>query len=231
LLAVCSIAVLSSNPARAQSVNLTVPGTGDIWLAGQPNGTTIPFPGGGSDVAPAQSPVQVSLTLSPGGTLTFSATGTTGGAGCATPPTSPDGCGVVTTAGAAGLGLSGYSGPVALIGVFLDATTTPSGTGPATLPNNQTFATLSPLLNQVFFIGDGLTGTGSGTTQTFTVPAGAARLFLGSADGPGGNFNNTGSYSVTVTQAAAVPTMPQGLFAMLAALLVIATVYSLRRIA
>jgi len=43
------------------------------------------------------------------------------------------------------------------------------------------FATLSPLLNQSFFIGDGLTDTG-GVTQRFLVPVGATRLFLGFVD-------------------------------------------------
>ncbi len=40
-----------------------------------------------------------------------------------------------------------------------------------------------PLLHQTFFIGDGLTGTGSGDVQTFKIPAGATRLFLGFVDG------------------------------------------------
>jgi uncharacterized protein (TIGR03382 family) len=34
----------------------------------------------------------------------------------------------------------------------------------------------------VFFIGDGLTGTGSGAVQDFIVPASASMLFLGYAD-------------------------------------------------
>ena len=37
-------------------------------------------------------------------------------------------------------------------------------------------------IGQVFFIGDGLTGTGSGAIQTFAVPDAATRLFLGVAD-------------------------------------------------
>jgi hypothetical protein len=48
------------------------------------------------------------------------------------------------------------------------------------------FATLSPDLQQIFFIGDGLTGTGSGSVQTFIAPTGATRLYLGVADGMGG---------------------------------------------
>jgi hypothetical protein len=63
----------------------------------------------------------------------------------------------------------------------------------------QSAATISPLLQQVFFIGDGLTGTGSGNSQQFTIPSGATRLFLGSADTVGNNFNNAGSFTVTVS--------------------------------
>jgi hypothetical protein len=227
LIAVCSITVLFSIPASAQTVAATVPGQGDIWLSGQPDGTTLV-----GDTAPAQSPLLVSLTLAAGSTITFTATGTTGGEGCAIPATGPDGCGVVGSS--ATNSLSGYSGPAALIGVFIGPGV-PSGPSPATLPNNQSFSTLSPALNQVFFVGDGLTGSGSGTVQTFVVPAGATRLFLGTADGPGANFDNTGSYAVTVTQAAAaqtaapVPLMPPPLLLVLAALLLALAAYSLRR--
>ena len=72
----------------------------------------------------------------------------------------------------------------------------------------------APLLGQVFFIGDGLTGTdgvnvGSGSTQTFQVPTTATRLFLGFADAfnnfstsgggsPGAYGDNTGSLSVNI---------------------------------
>jgi hypothetical protein len=66
------------------------------------------------------------------------------------------------------------------------------------------FTTLSPALKQAFFIGGGLTGTGSGAVQTFVVPVGATRLFLGTSDGVGW-FNNSGSFSVTVAAAAPPP--------------------------
>jgi hypothetical protein len=71
-----------------------------------------------------------------------------------------------------------------LVGVFL-TDSAPSGPDPATLNFNSigtNFASLSPGIGQVFFIGDGLTGTGSGSTQTFIAPSGATRLFLGFAD-------------------------------------------------
>ena len=61
------------------------------------------------------------------------------------------------------------------------------------------FAALSPLLKQPFFIGDGRMNDGL-TMQIFVVPAGAARLFLGTMDGFGW-YNNVGSFDVTVDTA------------------------------
>ena len=66
------------------------------------------------------------------------------------------------------------------------------------------FTELSPALNQTFFVGDGLTGTGTGARQRFHVPPGAARLYLGLVDGfdfdgyPGLYSDNTGAYVVRV---------------------------------
>ncbi len=85
----------------------------------------------------------------------------------------------------------GISGIVArehqlfLVGLFLGAS---NPTDPA--PNRLSYLTpadyaktsYSPELNQTFFIGDGLTGTGSGTVQTFFVPTGARRLYFGFED-------------------------------------------------
>jgi hypothetical protein len=72
-----------------------------------------------------------------------------------------------------------------LIGVFTDGT---NPTDPAPPPLDfsagaTAFTDLSPLLDQAFFIGDGLTGTGTGTVQQFHVPTNATTLFLGFADG------------------------------------------------
>ncbi len=173
--------------AMSTIIPVTVNGLADIFLAGQPNGSTL-----GSDVAPLNSPSLVSgLTLIAGNSLTFTATGFTGGAGCGS--TTPDGCsGFFNTASANGI--STFTGPAqALIGVFL-TNSTPSGVAPAGLPGNITFTSLTPGLNVVFFIGDGLTGTGTGSTQTFVIPAGATRLFLGSSDSVGANVDNFGTF-------------------------------------
>jgi hypothetical protein len=97
--------------------------------------------------------------------------------------------------------LSGLTAPFnSLVGVFLDDAV-PSGPLPPALnaAATATLATFAPELRQPFFIGDGLTGDGTGAGQRFVVPAGATRLFLGSHDAVGGNYNNVGQFEVTVT--------------------------------
>ena len=105
-------------------------------------------------------------------------------------------------------GISGYMGPQGpLAGVFLDNSVPSSGPAPATLdfsPGGLTidFPSLSPLLQQVFYIGDGVTSTN--VFQQFIAPAGATRLFLGIPDGfgfvgePGAYDDNDGSYRVRI---------------------------------
>lgn len=106
--------------------------------------------------------------------------------------------------------ISGIKAPGAgyLVGVFL-APGGPSGTAPSSLDftgsGGTSFTTLSPLLDQVFFIGDGLTGDNTGTTQQFNVPTGASDLWLGISDacgyngGPGCYSDNSGAYTVDFT--------------------------------
>ncbi len=96
---------------------------------------------------------------------------------------------------------------VFLTGVFLDAAT-PTGSAPATLSYNISSAqasVFSPLLQQVFFVGDGLDAVSG--TQIFNVPTGATRLYLGFADAwngswvagsPGYYADNGGTLSVTI---------------------------------
>lgn len=117
-------------------------------------------------------------------------------------------------------GLSSITTPNAgfLAGVFTDGTDSESATALNydTGGNASTSAaTYSTTLDQVFFIGDGLTGDGSGATQIFYVPTGATELVLGLADGCGYNnspscySDNIGSFTVdyTVTGAAPPPTV------------------------
>ena len=73
-----------------------------------------------------------------------------------------------------------------LVGVFLGPTA-PIGPPPPALDFTASglgtsFLSLSPQLGQLFFIGDGRTGTGSGAFQQFFIPPGAYGLYLGFAD-------------------------------------------------
>jgi len=103
--------------------------------------------------------------------------------------------------------ISGYEGPFfPLVGVFTNGHL--SGSPPADYRylggTEPTFFT--PQLNQVFFIGDGLTGinSNSGSPQRFFVPTGATELWLGFADADGGGppgyyGDNLGSLNVSGT--------------------------------
>jgi hypothetical protein len=100
----------------------------------------------------------------------------------------------------------------ALAGIFLEDTlpTTPSrpmrfyvnDSSHGGLQTN--FPVLPPEMGQVFFIGDGLTGTGTGNTQVFEVPPTATHLYLGYVDScnntvPGCYSNNRGNLVATLT--------------------------------
>ena len=111
-------------------------------------------------------------------------------------------------------GIVDSSGTFFLVGVFLGSSLPASA--PASLDFSpggltQTFSSLSPALGQVFFIGDGLTGTGTGTAQQFFAPTGAVQLYLGTADGynvtggPGFYSDNQGSLTGSLTDTAATP--------------------------
>jgi hypothetical protein len=119
------------------------------------------------------------------------------GIGAATSSSSNSGYGSISGIRAAN---AGY-----LTGVFVGANG-PSGSAPNSLDftgvGGTSFTSLNPLLDQVFFIGDGLTGDGTGTTQQFYVPTGATTLYLGISDaggyngGPGSYSDNSGSFSL-----------------------------------
>jgi hypothetical protein len=95
-----------------------------------------------------------------------------------------------------------------LVGVFLSDTPGPAPAGldfsPRALGTSR--HQYEPQLGQSFFIGDGLTETGSGAQQHFVIPAGATKLYLGIADGfgfqgnPAAYGDNTGSIAVGIAQ-------------------------------
>lgn len=197
-LLVCSVAL-------AHADSFTVHGTDVIYAAG----TQSSLASGAGGTIPS------AIAITPGtSSATFSASGSVSlNIGSGNIFTGPDGVGAVpATSSNTGSGsISGITGPGAgyLVGVFL-ASGGPSGTAPASLDFTSggigtSFTSLSPLLDQVFFIGDGLTGNGTGTTQIFNVPTGATQLYLGISDGcgysgaPSCYSDNAGTYTGTVT--------------------------------
>jgi hypothetical protein len=120
-----------------------------------------------------------------------------------------------------GNSISGITAPTAgfIAGVFEGATL---GATPAALsfvsggtPGTVGFSSLSPSLQQAFFIGDGLTGDGTGATQTFYIPTGATTLYLGLTDACGYSGSpscfgdNFGSFTVTTSGAAMSGGVPE----------------------
>lgn len=180
-----------------------VPGTSDPWLAGMPNGSTASL----EDTAPGQSPVQVLLFFVPGDALSFSAAGLTDhcpAGSCLY--AGPEGDAVEGSTGHVGGAENGIGNLIApidsLVGVFLGPAQPNLSPAPGATLNFSTlasrdFASLSPLLKQPFFIGDGLRNDGL-SVQQFIAPAGATRLYLGTMDGFGW-WNNAGSFDVTAT--------------------------------
>lgn len=175
---------------------ITVPGTSDFKLAGMPDGATA----SSGDVAPGQSPVLALDGLVAGTWLTFSVSIIQPVGHCAgcTAPT-PDGGGVYGNTPENGI--SSLTAPInSLVGVFLGPDAPDGSPPPASLDFGASgaldFTSLSPELKQSFFIGDGLTS--GGVVQSFVVPVGATRLFLGTQDGYGW-FNNVGAYEVSIT--------------------------------
>ncbi|MBA3458817.1 MAG: hypothetical protein H0T46_02570 [Deltaproteobacteria bacterium] len=156
-------------------------------------------------------PAQITLVTN-GGYLTFSRV--RGKIGCgAGESAGPDGgtCAGGDTDILAANGISGivdHQRTQFVVGVFLGTST--SVRAPARLDfskeaTGESFAELTPLLGQTFFIGDGMTP--SGLNQRFVVPPNATRFYIGFADAigfqgpPGAYADNTGGVSVTLTQA------------------------------
>ncbi len=187
----------------AADAQTSVPATANIYGAGH---TVAPGPGGnGGGVLP----VEVALPAGTGRWIQFSASGTIDYGACC-PSNGPEGISV-TGAVAAPLygGLAGCDFSTRgryLAGVFLDDTEPMDPAPSALVFTDGSFTDLSPDLRQIFFIGDGLTGTGTGDPQTFHIPDDATRLFLGFQDRcstspnvPGWYGDNSGSASVTMT--------------------------------
>jgi len=193
------LAVTNVNLVKAAQLNISA--DSNIFGAGK---ISPPAPGGGLG---GQLPPMFNFAAAAGQVLTFSnISGIVNFS--ASRATSTNGIGD-GRAFLSGTNISSYGGisgirndnAIAfLVGVFLNDSE-PTGSGPSALDftNNTSFAELAPELNQTFFIGDGLTGSGLGNIQRFLVPEQATRLFLGLADGfvvqgaPAYYDDNTGS--------------------------------------
>jgi hypothetical protein len=204
ILTLILMTLFAASPVLADT--LTVSGQANIFGAGHgiapsPNG------GGGGQLPP-------SYTFLPGSnlTLTFSSVSGLVKSWAGADPNGADGgfsaSGTTDITSYGGIsGIINGNHTLFLVGVFVGVPE-PGDPAPPRLDftGAENFASLSPLLNQTFFIGDGLTGTGTGTTQQFFAPAGATRLYLGFADSfdfgnptaPPGNYgDNSGELQAT----------------------------------
>jgi hypothetical protein len=181
-----------------------VPGTSDPWLAGMPNGSqdNIPTPEP-PDVAPAQSPVGP-IDVLPGQVLTWTASGQVGHPMDIADPDGKPWEFIWTRYIGANNNMSDIQAPIdSLLGVFLGPTQPdlnpppPSALDFSTTASRE-YVSLTPEVQQVFFMGDGL-GAG-GAQQQIVVPAGATRFYLGIMDGYGW-ANNIGAFEVTINGA------------------------------
>lgn len=200
---IASFAVVTSSVAFADSVIVNADDV--IYSPAIPSGS---MPAGS---APAAGPISVTA----GETLTFSVPSTetitlNGGRNY------NDADGANSEVGAGSSSNSGY-GPISgitapgagyLVGLFVPTGGPGSGAAPTALNYTNGTSSISslsysPLLDQVFFIGDGLTGDGSGTVQDFIAPTGAGQLYLGISDAcnyngaPNCYNDNSGFFDVT----------------------------------
>lgn len=191
---------------QAASAQVDVPGTANIYGAGH---LVPPDPGGGGG---GVLPTFIALAPAANRTVRFTSVSGDVDYGPCCPPNGADGVegsGIVAAPLWDGLAGTDFSTRARfLVGVFLDDTE-PTDPAPERIVfADGAFTELAPGLRQIFFVGDGLTGTGAGDLQTFHVPDGATRLFLGYQDRystspnvPGWYGDNSGSISVTVEQA------------------------------
>jgi hypothetical protein len=146
-----------------------------------------------------------------GNVFTFTATGTIGCCSSLDGNYTPDGAsGSTNVIGNNGLSSLSGNSQIPLVGVFTTNTDPFGGVAPAALVFNASSPTsLSPLLNQVFYIGDGRTGfnNAAGGLLSFTAPTTATRLYVGLIDafgftGQSGFYgDNPGSFTVNIALA------------------------------
>ncbi len=213
--AAACVALLAAGATEANAGTVTVNAADNIYGAGQasaPGGGNVPGFISLSSNAASISFSSVIGSMSCGaanGCITINGGGNLNnadGIGAAPGTSSNTGSGSISGIVAPG---AGY-----LVGLFVGPGG-PSGAAPALLDFTSigtNFASLSPLLDQTFFIGDGQTGDDTGTEQTFVVPTGATELFLGISDAcsyngnPGCIGDNDGQFTATYTITGSSPT-------------------------
>lgn len=200
----------ASSATGQQQVTLTVDATMDLYRAGGNND-------GSDGIAPAV------YTFRAGGrkTVTFSSISGAWTCSPSVPQYGPDG----TSTGCfqpGGQNIFDPGGPFssyhltdlegAVAGVFLqDSLPTAQPPGLRFYQSNAAlggiptdFHVLSPEIGQIFFIGDGLTGSASGSIQVFVVPPAATHLYLGYVDScnggaaPGCYSDNSGAMTANL---------------------------------
>ena len=217
-LACAATVAAAANSAQAVVFEASIDGSDAIFLAGRTDLVIPPagvvWPGGMTRHPITPEMIQETLPpefpVAPGDVLRV-ADPAVGGIsffnGFGAPFFGPDGNGPAGSNLTPFGGISGYLGPQgALTGVFLDASVPSAGPAPTLdfTPGGlgTDFTSLSPALNQVFYIGNGITS--GGTFQEFTAPAGATRVVLGIPDGfafvgpPGAYDDNDGAYRIRI---------------------------------
>jgi hypothetical protein len=191
------------NPGETKSA--TVLGQASVYqIFGHPGNT-------GGDYGPAQDAVLFQFASGAGNVFSFAAGGEIGCCSSLVPGWGPDGAAGGTNVGGIN-GLSSLSGNalIPLVGVFTTDVDPFGGAAPSALAFDAAAGSaLSPLLQQVFYIGDGRSGfnNGAGSILQFTAPTGATRLYLGTLDafsfnGTAGYYNdNPGEFQVRVSLA------------------------------
>ncbi len=253
VVALLTVLLAGMTPASAVVTSVTIDGSDAIFIAGRADLLPIPPLDGNPNAFVLVrhafiTPEAIAETLPPfipvsGGDVIRVADPAEGGVhffnGLGPPFFGPGGNGVSGSDLLSLDGISGYIGPEGpLAGVFLDDSIPSSGPAPATLDFSPAglgvdSPSLSPVLGQVFYIGDGVTS--GNDFQEFIAPAGATRLFLGIPDGfgfdgpPGAYDDNDGVYQVRVGVNEIPSVIPEPLTSTFGLMGLSALVLSLRR--
>lgn len=188
--AVClTLAWLGVVPScRSETVRVDVPAVANIVLAGAEPGDSI-----GADSAPANSPVFIKLPLRGGSVVTIDASGNIRTSRHTYSPAGTASYQIGSLRGLSGLTAPAYS----LAGVFIRLKGNVTQRPPPMLNfagGAKDLPELQPLLQQVFYVGDGRVS--GGASRRIIVPEGAAALYLGIHAGMGGD--RSGAFQATV---------------------------------